>query len=156
MKLPPLHEGVRLGAGEWTRRNGSEEDIEVLDACELPRLSRLAVNDVVEIDFHHQQFRNGSSVRSHRERSSARRKFYSICFDIVGCKLRSCNVAGDFYIIVVPSQQPVGSKIESLQWTVTSQSTRQVSAENPSNLVAFVLRLFFFDLQPFHFNKMAC
>ena len=51
--------------------------------------------------------------------SSARRKFYSIRFDIVGRKLRSGKVAGDFYIVVVPSQQPVGSNIESLQWTVT-------------------------------------
>src|SRR5260370_37522912 len=60
----------------------------------------LAVDDVAEVSRHHQQFGNGAPVRSHCESASTRGKFYSICFNIVGCEFCCGEVARYFHVVM--------------------------------------------------------
>src|SRR6266849_2925454 len=113
----------------------------------------LAVDDVAEVDRHHQQFGNGAPVRPHCESASTRGKFYSICFNIVGCELCGGEVAGHFHIVIMSPKQSVRSKVESLQRTMAGESTRQVGAQNPPNLATFPPRLLFFHLDTMPFQK---
>src|SRR5262249_6348728 len=84
----------------------------ISDTWKVPIAS--AIDDVAQVNRHHEKFGNWTTVGPHGEGPSPRGQLDSTGFDIIRGQLRRCETTCDIHVVVVPPQQQIGSEIEPL------------------------------------------